>query len=389
MEKDSQYNSYIPILLFLFAALVWRTSYYIYSLYVAIPVIITYCFYNYKEEIIHSKYFVPYLFVILWMFLSSFVNENTRQSFSMMIPILASFLFSMATYSMAYVNKYAYILFLTYVVLFAYMMVQNIGADSFTMNFDYANEIERGENSQQNANVYAYYSLFAIIGWRMFLLSLKNNIKPLFLSFFYLLSLIVVVFVALMTASRQVMALEIPLLLYFFYFDFVREKENKVILLLIIVVIIAISPYILDMYGNSYLATRSEVGFQDDGRSNLIKKAIEQGFDNPLYGIGLSANTSYSHCTYTHILSRTGFPAFVVFLYMILDSIIVQWRRFRETKDVIFLYYLGGLSIIGIGHFTYSYIQEPFMMAIMFAVVGLSDNMYSRDFEESIYDYEN
>ena len=192
-----------------------------------------------------------------------------------------------------------------------------------------------------------------------------------------------------MTASRQVMALEIPLLLYFFYFDFVREKENKVILLLIIVVIIAISPYILDMYGNSYLATRSEVGFQDDGRSNLIKKAIEQGFDNPLYGIGLSANTFYSHCTYTHILSRTGFPAFVVFLYMILDSIIVQWRRFRETKDVIFLYYLGGLSIIGIGQFTYSYIQEPFMMAIMFAVVGLSDNMYSRDFEESIYDYEN
>lgn len=29
------------------------------------------------------------------------------------------------------------------------------------------------------------------------------------------------------------------------------------------------------------------------------------------------------------------------------------------------------------------------MMAIMFAVVGMSDNMYKKDFEKNIYNYEN
>lgn len=389
MIDNKSHDSYIPVLLFLFAALVWKTPYYIYSLYVTIPIIIIYCFYNFKEEITNSKYFVPYLFVIVWMFLSSFANDNASQSFSMMVPILASFLLSMATYSMAYVNKHARILYLTYVLLFAYLMIQNMGADSFTMDFDYANETERGKNSILNANIYAYYSLFAIIGWRMFLLCLRKNIEPIFLAVIYLLSLLVVVFVALMTASRQVMALEIPLLLYFFYFDFVRGKGNKLTLLLIVAAIIAILPYALDIYGNSYLAVRSEVGFQDDARSNLIIESIKQGFDNPLFGMGLSANTFYSHCTYTHILSRTGFPSFVVFLYIILDCVIVQWRRYRETKNVVFLYYLGSLGVIAIGNFTYSYVQEPFMMAIMFAVVGMSDNMYRKEFEESYYNYEN
>lgn len=42
--NDKRANSYIPVLLFAFAALVWQTQYYVASLYVAIPLLIVYCF---------------------------------------------------------------------------------------------------------------------------------------------------------------------------------------------------------------------------------------------------------------------------------------------------------------------------------------------------------
>lgn len=371
-------NSYSPVILFLLAALVWRTSYYIYSLYVIIPIIIVYCFYNYRKAVIYSTYFKPYLFILFWMSLSSLVNENASQSFSAMIPIFASFLLSMSIYSIAYKNKYSRFIFFAYVALFVFLMVQNMQSGGFTMDFDYANEVERRENSQLNANVYAYYSLFAIIGWRMFILCYDKKNKPLVMASLYLLSIALIFYVALMTASRQVMALEIPLLLYFFYFDFIRGGKKKIVLLLLGIVMFALLPYFSNLYNNSYLAVRSEVGFQDDSRSSLMIDAIILGLENPFWGLGLGANTDFSHCSYTHLLSRTGIPVFIVFLYIILNSIIVQWKRFRQTRDVSYLYYLGSLGIMAIGHFTYSYIQEPFMMAIMFGVIGISDNNYKK-----------
>ena len=376
MAKSRSVNSYISLFLFVFAALIWRTPYYIISLYVAIPLIIIYCFYNYGKVIVNSRYFNPYLFIIVWMFLSSVVNPNIILSIGEMVPILASFLFSMATYGIACCNKHSRFLFLSYVALFIFLMAQNMLSGDFTMNFEYANDAERRSNTKLNANEYAYYSLFAIMSWRLFYLYCKKNLKSIYSICFYLLSLAVVFFVALMTASRQVMALEIPLLAYFFYLDFIRGGRHKFMILLFLLIMIVAIPFISDLYGSSYLAMRSEVGFQDDVRSDLLWRAVEQGINNPLFGLGLGADTFFSHTTYTHILARTGFPAFIVFVYMMSSCILVQWRRYLRTKGVNYLFYLGCLGIIAVGHFTYSYFNEPFMMAIIFAIIGCSDNDY-------------
>ena len=378
MVISKKYNSYFPVLLFLFAALVWRTPYYVLSLYVAIPLLIVYCFYNYKKVIYSSKYFTPYLFVVVWMSLSSIANPNMALSLRMMIPIVASFLLSMSTYAIARSNENARMLFLTYVALFFFLMAMNIMSGGFVSDFDYANELERHNNTILNANEYAYYSLFSIIGWRLYVLLRKKEIKSLLLACLYLLSAAISLYVALMIASRQVLLLQIPLLLYLFYIDFIRGGKNKFAAVLLVLVVILALPVAVNLYNNSYLAVRSQMGFQGDARGVLMYRAIEEGFDNPIFGLGLGADTTFSHCTYTHLFSRSGFPALIGFILILFRSLYEQWQRFLRTRRKSFLFYLGCIGIIAVGHFTYSYFSEPFMMSIMFAIIGSSDGEYKR-----------
>ena len=252
-------------------------------------------------------------------------------------------------------------------------MAQNFLSDSFTMSFDYSNELERNSNFVLNTNEYAYYSLFAIMGWRLALLLWKQETKKIFLLVLYLASFIMIIFVALLTASRQVMLLEIPLLSFFVCLDFIRGSKNQYMLLLFIVLIILAFPYINQIYENSYLSQRSEVSFQEDTRGRIFWLAIEQGLENPFLGIGLGAKSFFSHNTYTHILARTGFPSLIAFLYIMVSCVFLQLKRYKRTKLNNFLFYFGCLFILSVGHFTYSYFNEPFMMAIIFAIIACSD----------------
>lgn len=371
-------NSYLPLILFLFAALVWRTSYYVISLYVAIPLLIIFCFNNYKSVIFKSKYFSLYLFIIIWMLCSSILNANMMESLRLMVPIIATFLVSMSVYAITRMNRNAPMLFLVYVLLFAMLMIMNVLSSGFTTDFDYSNELERRGNSVLNANEYAYYSLFAIIGWRIYFLIKNVSLNRFILLSLYLLSASVSFFVALMIASRQVLILQIPILLFFFYLDFVKGKRNKSFAVILAIIIVIASPFVIHQYDNSYLATRSEVGFQEDARSDLIINAIDEGMANPILGIGLGANVHFSHSTYTHLLSRSGIPALIAFVLIIGKCIFEQWRRYIRLKQSRFLLYWGCLIIIAIGNFTYSYLSDPFLMPIMFAIIGCSETDYQR-----------
>ena len=371
-------NSYLPLILFLFAALVWRTSYYVISLYVAIPLLIIFCFNNYKSVIFKSKYFSLYLFIIIWMLCSSILNANMMESLRLMVPIIATFLVSMSVYAITRMNRNAPMLFLVYVLLFAMLMIMNVLSSGFTTDFDYSNELERRGNSVLNANEYAYYSLFAIIGWRIYFLIKNVSLNRFILLSLYLLSASVSFLVALMIASRQVLILQIPILLFFFYLDFVKGKRNKSFAVILAIIIVIASPFVIHQYDNSYLATRSEVGFQEDARSDLIINAIDEGMANPILGIGLGANVHFSHSTYTHLLSRSGIPALIAFVLIIGKCIFEQWRRYIRLKQSRFLLYWGCLIIIAIGNFTYSYLSDPFLMPIMFAIIGCSETDYQR-----------
>ena len=147
-------------------------------------------------------------------------------------------------------------------------------------------------------------------------------------------------------------------------------------LFLLILLLIAFLPYLDTIYSNSYLSVRSQVGFQEDVRSEILKRAFFQGLEYPLFGLGIGADTFFSHCTYTHLFARCGLIAAICFIVILYKGAITQLKRYRKSRDRVFFLYLVLVLFIAVGNFTYSYVQEPFMMTILFVILGNSDRYY-------------
>lgn len=373
---ESKKDRIIVPLLFLFAAVVWRSPYYVLSLYVAIPLFIAYCFRYYFADIRKCKYWKPYVFLIIWMILSSVINDGSDASFRKMIPITASFLLAFSIYAIAKNSRHVWILYVSYIALLLYLLYSNITENAgFVASFDYANETERGQNMMLNANDYAYYMLFASMALKLLMENYLTNIKNLWKILSYAVFIALSFYVALLTASRQVLILQIPLFAFFFFYDFfwTQRRGNSFAILVLIIAIVVALPVAVEMYSNSYLATRAEVSYQEDVRSYLLEQAFNRGIENPIIGVGLGASVDFSHCTYTHLFERVGAPALIAFLLIIIPSALDQFKDFMRSGDYFYFLCFVLLAFIGIGHFLYSYIDEPFMMTIAFLVIGQSE----------------
>lgn len=368
----------IPTLFFLIAAIIWRTSYYVWGLYVMIPTIIVYSWLKCGRYIRASVYWKPYLLLVIWMWLSSAFSVDSAYSFKLMIPVTATFLlsFSILVYSERYNNSRMFAL--AFICLFVSIMYTTLTGDSYISNFDYANESERRANTEMNSNQYAYFSLFAIMATRLVLGSKVVN-RPILRIILYLFLVAIVIFTALLTASRQILVLELPVILFFIYYDFWRNGSAKlrgVLFVVFIFVVVMIVPKVFFFYENSYLAIRASEGIQEDARSSLLMTGFQQGLENPFFGLGLGADTSFSHCTYTHLFARCGFPALILFLYIVINPIKEQYSRFKITRDSYYLLYMFLLIVFSIANFFYSYIEQPFMMTVLFLIVGESNKRF-------------
>ena len=380
------YTDWFPVLLFLMAFVLWRGDLYQVSLYVLIPILIVFSFSNNYRTITQCKYYRPYLVLLLWALLSSLINDHTADSIRKMIPMFASFLLSISAYSIALKKNNSIFLYFAYFAFFIVLMSQTFQQSGFVQNFDYADEIEREGTTKMNANEYAYYSFFLIIAIRMMLEWLGMIKSKFLLLLIYLVLTVVVTYVALLTASRQVLYIEIPLLAFLLYVDFIKNNKkggSKVVfMMLIIVALFAIIPVFMYYFDNSYLAVRSEVSYQEDNRSTLLVEAMEIAFFHPLFGLGLAhpigvivdgIPVSFSHCTYTHLASRCGLLTSILYLYIAIKYLNTQYKHYRLYKDTIYLLYFVFGAFYFIGNFLYNYIDGPFMMAILFILIGDSE----------------
>lgn len=372
-------NNWFPVLLFLIAIVTWRGAYYRLSLHIAVPFLIIFAFFRWWKTIFSSRYWWPYLLLIVWMLISALYNDNWSSSFQRMIPVIASFLLSFSVYATALKGNNAKVLYLSYCLFFFVLMYLSITITGFIQNFDYDNEHERESNTVMDANSYAYYSFFLIMSVRMMLEHFNKSIPKALLFIIYIILLVITVYVALLTAARQVMYLNIPLIILLIFHDFVRNGKKRSRLLFFVMIIIVLTfglPIFLNYYNNSFLAERAEVSFAEDGRSKLMKNAMIIAIDNPLLGVGLGAPISFSHNTYTHLASRCGLPTLLLFIIILLRMVFTQFKRWRKTRDgTYFLFMVCGLFYIG-GNLLYSYIDGPFMMAFLFILIGDSERYF-------------
>ena len=129
-------------------------------------------------------------------------------------------------------------------------------------------------------------------------------------------------FVALTTASRQVLIIQIPLivlLLWIRYFQGGKKKTKLLFVFITVIAIIVLLPKVVPIFQDSYLAERSQESVKDDTRVFLMKDAIRVGFEHFPIGVGAGNYQKYapwgyiSHNTFTELFANTGVVGFSLF----------------------------------------------------------------------------
>lgn len=349
------------------------------SLYVIIPIMgIIVFIINYKVYF-SNKYIYLYLFLLLWMFITSLSAENTDQAFRQMTRMMSCYILAVISFYISSRNRnyvWLYVLFIIYFVILIYTTSKNEG-------FVIAQSANDREQFDTNANTYAYflfYMSFALI----MLLNIYKKGKIILGIIASIFIAILSIYLALVTASRQVLLIQIPficLILLLIYFK-PNPKNITLFILILAVVLIYGLPIFNEYYSNSFLSVRSEEALTEDSRFYLIVKGLEEGIKHPILGLGpnnfVLKYDAYTHCSYTELFACSGLPALFLYLAIIYRFITKNIGMYRKTKDKIFnLFVIFGL-IFSLYNFLYVFVGNLWLMAFFYVILGHSENYYRK-----------
>lgn len=385
MRKTNTFSTSIIVIAVLFSSLVSLTiELNSIALYVAIPVAFLISLIL-RGRILINGYYKIYIYLCLWLLFTTIFAFNTESALREMRQVLGAFLLSYIVSFGATDSKmrpWMYVAFITLylsALFYAYTHILYVGWDIGGQ--------DRLNDDVLNANKLAYYTFYATIAFYMLaeLITKKKIINKSFRVLF--LSMIPLSFgIALMTASRQVLIIQVPTILMLGYIRYFKNKSSKrTILTLFVVIGVALfaASRVSDIYNDSYLAERNEKSLAEDSRPKLMANAIQVGFDNPVVGVGpgcfylVSYNHHYSHCTYTELFANTGFIGFLLYFILVFRLLILNFRRYRRSKDLHYLVYASFALMFIIYNFFYVFYKDIWLTAFFFLVASDSESYYN------------
>lgn len=252
---------------------------------------------------------------------------------------------------------------------------------------------QRVDDSQLNANTIAYYTFYTTFA--LFVLGeLVTNIKLVYLfKLLFIGTILLSIYVAIATASRQVLIIQVPLILLLMYIRYFKSGSTKTRSLLIlssVVVIAASSAYVLSTLENSYLMERTQnESIKDDPRTLLMIDAFNVGLDHFLTGVGAgnyicySYSKHFSHCTYTELFANQGIIGLAVYVIMLFRFLFTQIKRYRRYKDDMFLIFGVFAFIFILDNVFYVFYPFLWLMGFLVLVMSHSEVYYKIKYERS------
>ena len=273
-------------------------------------------------------------------------------------------------------------LYLTFVVLYicAWLYAQNHIIVEVTGAFE--GEAARMNDAKLNANTMAYYTFF--ISFILFIFGeiIENPFlkKICRIVFFGVIPLSFIV--ALLTASRQVLVIQIPLvsfMLYYRYWKKVKWKYRLTAVAVLVVSCFAVSGLFSSTYENSYLAVRSEKKLSEDARYVLLERAIKVGFENFPLGAGAGNFRAYggniSHCSIAELWANQGVVGVALFLWLVCSFLKKQWRNYNITKNRIYYLFLGFGVFFIVDNFFYVFYTDLWLISFFVLVATHSETL--------------
>ena len=248
----------------------------------------------------------------------------------------------------------------------------------------------RLSDAKLNANMMGYYTFY--LTFAIFVLGEEIQ-KPIFKRLFRLLFLgmiFVSYYVAIITASRQILIIQIPFLICLLYVRYIKEVSYTYRFLFftfVAVVIFFSRDIVVDSYNNSLLQKRNQQEVKDDTRALLVKDAFRVGMDHFYIGVGngnyvkYSETHHFSHNTYLELFANTGIIGLSIYLYMLIYFLKTQYWRYKVTEDKLFLFFIIFFLIYCLYNFFYVFYPYQWLFAFFILISSHSDSY----FEETYY----
>lgn len=339
------------------------------ALYVVLPFLFLLTFLSHKT-IRSNKYMNILSVLFIWILFSVCWASNIQYATQQIHQILGSFLLCFIFSVKGDNEKNLPWLYFSFIILLA--------GDWYYAYNDIFGVIDVGvdrlNDEKLNANTMAYHTYYATFA--VFMLGeFRTKWNKLMRVFFFLM--IPLSFItSMITASRQVLIIQIPLIILLLYGRYYRNKRKRqkcLVVLALFVIVAAFLPVVSRYYEGSTLQKRNEIEVKDDSRLLLALDAIKVGNENFPLGVGAnnyiiySYNKHFSHNTYTELYANEGVVGVLLYMLLLGSFIKTQWKRYRETKDIIYFYlFVSGIIYAFDGIF---YVFYPHLWLISFLIL--------------------
>ncbi len=244
---------------------------------------------------------------------------------------------------------------------------------------------ERANDELLNANTVGYITFYATFAVYIFAELIDQPVIKKILKILLFAFIPLSMYLALLTASRQLLIIQIPLigmLLLIRYYN--RGRKFLFYLGGVILVLIFLFSF-NGFFDGSLLQERSSGNIAEDERAILIRQAIEVGITHP-FGVGVgnfglySLRGNFSHCSYTEIFASCGFLGAILYIVLVIQCALTQWRRYKKTGDKVFLAFTAFSLIFIIDNFFYVFYLSQWLMAFYVLVAAHSDTYFTKKY---------
>lgn len=332
-----------------------------------------------------NNYLKRLLVLILWVAATYFSAVYVEEANNQMKNLLGVFVLSMTIANLSSDKRCVPWLYGVFIILLIQALVY---ANSHIMIEGFDTATDRLNDEKLNANTVAYYTFFVTFAiyelGNSFLI--KNRVIANIFRLLFLAMYGVSFTVAILTGSRQVLIIQIPLLALLTFIRYIEGASLKRKLLFVLIAAVAcvasIDP-ITKSYDNSYLKVRSETKVKDDVRALLLQDAIKVGCQHPIMGVGpgnyvrYSFNRHFSHCTYTELFANTGVIGTLIYVSLLLMFITSQWKRFWKYRDKTYLVFLVCGLIYLFDNFFYVFYVDLWLIGFFILLASHSETYFN------------
>jgi O-antigen ligase len=324
------------------------------------------------------------LALFIWIVFTSFFSYNIDVSFEWLRRILAVYLLCLSVHQIAKNKDYIPWTYLIWVVMYVTCLLYAREMIA-TNKLDYTTN--RVSDANLNANTLAYFTFF--ITYILFYWGNSKRRIGKLCRIAFLLIIPLSFYVALITASRQVLLIQIPLIAFLLFIRYIKGKGGvsaTIFILFLVLSAFFVASSVSQLYDSSLLAQRAQVDFDEDIRMALIRDGLKTGVDNVLTGVGIGCmglyyygHATFAHNTYIELFATTGIVGALIFIYMMLSFIFTQYKRYRKIKKIDYLIFMFICIIYAIDNMFYVFHTDPWLMAFFILVTSHAEMTYKND----------